>query len=348
MAITTLEKCSDPDARAGNEMRLVDYVRDPEDFPNPPADRITNMRQEEYEALPETPFFVGVPREVFESAKASERVRDVARGRVGLQTGDDKRFLAGIVKSFTGLPNTIDASRVAKTLSEDEQEHGISGSASFVPFSKGEGFGEYWREPAVAIDWSIESVAELERRAAWPANKARKTYFRNRSHFFNPGLNYSVVSSGRVSARLMPSGWAWSDKGSAIFTEDPTVSELFLLGYLNSSLATYFMKRIVNTTATAHVGYVEKLPFRRPSPELQAEVVGRVERIVEMLKADPDADVSPLRVEIDSLTFDLFEIGSSRQVVLDYYDAVGRVEAGADDEAADPKELLTDGQAAIE
>jgi hypothetical protein len=33
MAITTLEKCSDAEARRTHEMRLVDYVRDPKDFP---------------------------------------------------------------------------------------------------------------------------------------------------------------------------------------------------------------------------------------------------------------------------------------------------------------------------
>lgn len=67
MAITTLEKCSDAEARAANEMRLVDYVRDPADFANPSTAKVSTLRQEEYGALPETPFFVGVPREVFEA-----------------------------------------------------------------------------------------------------------------------------------------------------------------------------------------------------------------------------------------------------------------------------------------
>ena len=47
---------------------------------------------------------------------------------------------------------------------------------------------------------------------------------------------------------------------------------LFLFGYLNSALATYFMKRIVNTTATADIGYLEKLPYRRPPAEIEAAV----------------------------------------------------------------------------
>lgn len=143
----------------------------------------------------------------------------------------------------------------------------------------------------------------------------------------------------------MPAGGAFSDKGSAIFTEDGS-SELFLLGYLNSALATYFMKRIVNTTATAHVGYIEKLPYRRPSPEIESAVTAMVDEIVAKLKADPDSDISGLRSEIDGLVFDLFEIAdTSRDEVLRFYESVGK--AGEEPEAETGGSAEPD-QAAIE
>lgn len=75
--------------------------------------------------------------------------------------------------------------------------------------------------------------------------------------------------------------------------------ELFLLGYLNSALATYFMKKIVNTTATADVGYIEKLPYRCPTAEINENVVSAVGRIVASLQADPAADISSERDAID-------------------------------------------------
>ncbi len=320
MAITTLEKCSDAEARAANVMRLVDYIREPKDFWEP-GEKLAELRQEEYDALPETPFFVGVPREVFESAKKSVRVRDVARGRQGLATADDQRFLAQVSD-----PRVAQAGLAAR-LTADEKAHGISPSNSpWVPFAKGEGFGEYWRDLGIVIDWSKESVAELERRAAYPSGTPKKTYFRNRDFYFRSGLTYSVVSGGRVSVRLMPEGWIFGHKGSAIFAEENETSELFLLGYLNSALATYFMKKLVNTTATADVGYVEKLPYRRPPDELEAAVIVRVEQIVAALQADPAANVQSLRNEIDDLIFDLFEIRASRDEIRRFYRTVGLVE----------------------
>jgi hypothetical protein len=327
MAITTLEKCSDAEARAANVMRLVDYVRDPADFPSPPPGKVQELRQEEYDALDETPFFVGVPREVFDAAKTSMRVRDVARGRQGLATADDRRFLAGVDAPFPGLPNVVSGADLATALSAEERARGIAaGRPTWVPFAKGEGFGEYWRPARVAIDWSEQSVAELERRSRLPPGTSRRPRLQNRSFYFRPGLTYSVVSGGRVSARLLPEGWIFGHKGSAIFAEDPATSELFLLGYLNSALATYFMKKIVNTTATADVGYVEKLPYRRPGAELEAAVVARVEEIVRALQGDPGAEIQQLRDEIEDLIFDLFEIRSARDEVLRFYRTVGRVE----------------------
>lgn len=327
MAITTLEKCSDADARAAHTMRLVDYLRDPADFADPPPAKLSELRQGEYESLPETPFFVGVPRDVLDAAKASERVAYVARGRQGLATADDDRFLARADDARVG------AVGIASALGDDERQSGIAASKPYwVPFAKGGGFGEYWQPVETVIDWSRESVEELWRRNAMPAGTPRRPRFQNRDYYFRAGLTYSVVSSGRISVRLLPEGWIFGHKGSAIFMEDASESELFLLGYLNSALATYFLKKIVNTTATADVGYVEKLPYRRPTAEIEAAVVERVERIIDALQRDLEADVMTLRDEIDEAIFDLFEVGSSRDEVRRFYRTVGRVET--DDQAA--------------
>lgn len=329
MAITTLERCSDPLERAAHVMRLVDYIREPADYWDPPAGKVTEVRQEEYEALPETPFFVGVPREVLEAAKRSERIRDVARGRQGLATADDGRFLASVDDLRVG------AVGIAASLTAEEQRRGIPANKPFwVPFAKGEGYGEYWRDPATVIDWSENAVAELERRAVTPKGTPKRPELRNRGYYFLPGLTYSVVAAGRVSVRLLPAGWIIGHKGSAIFPEDGT-SPLFLLGYLNSALATYFLKKIVNTTATADVGYIEKLPYRRPSAEIESCVVTRVERIVEALKVDPAAGIQDLRAEIDDLIFDLFEIRSTRDEVRRFHRTVGRVERDEDQAASE-------------
>jgi hypothetical protein len=335
MAITTLERCSEPEERAANVMRLVDYVRDPADFASAPPEKVMELRQEEYEALDETPFFVGVPREVFESAKNSVRVRDVARGRQGLVTADDRHFLAGIETPYPGLPGTIERSELAGHTLPEERSNGIpERKPHWVPFAKGEGMGEFWKPPTVAIDWSESSVAELRRRDAFPSGTPRKPRFQNREFYFRAGLTYSVVSSAHLSVRLMPEGWLFSDKGSGIFIEDESTNERFLLGYLNSALATFFMKKLVNTTATAHLGYVEKLPYRRPSEEIERQIVEWVDAIVAALQANPDADTSALRAEIDELIFDLFEIRSSREEVLHFYRTIGRVDVPEEDQAA--------------
>ena len=92
------------------------------------------------------------------------------------------------------------------------------------------------------------------------------------------------------------------------------------------------MKKIVNTTATADVGYIEKLPYRRPPREIGESVAERVGKIVDALKLNPEADIGLLRDEIDDTVFDLFEIRTSRDEIRRFYRTVGRVEV--DDQAA--------------
>lgn len=208
-----------------------------------------------------------------------------------------------------------------------------SGRAHWVPFAKGEGFSPYWREARIAINWSRDSVDELRRRDALPSGSRGKPRLQNQGFYFRPGITYPDVGSGPLSARLLPPGWIFSHKGSAIFVEADGVSELFLLAYLNSALATYFMRKIINTTATASLGYVEKLPFRAPPPDLESEVVERVERIVKALKQDLAADIEPLRHEIDDLIFDLFEIRSAREQIRSFYETVGKAEASGEEDS---------------
>lgn len=91
------------------------------------------------------------------------------------------------------------------------------------------------------------------------------------------------------------------------------------------------MKKIVNSTATADIGYIEKLPFRKPPVGIEAAVVERVVQIVDALKSDPAADISEPRTEIDDLIFDLFDIHAARDEVRRFYDSVGKAEVTGED-----------------
>jgi hypothetical protein len=57
-----------------------------------------------------------------------------------------------------------------------------------------------------------------------------------------------------------------------------------------------------------------------------AAVVQRVDQIIAALQNDPDAEIQPVRNEIDELIFDLFEIRASRDEIRRFYRTVGLVE----------------------
>jgi hypothetical protein len=169
-------------------------------------------------------------------AKSSQRVRAVARGRVGLQTSDE----------------------LAIGVSPDERQGAIAvNKPHWVPFAKGEGFGEYWRAPRVAIDWPEEAVAELSRRNGLPSGTPPPPALPEPGVLLAPGSDL-LGRLQRPRVRAPPAGGLdLRPQGKRCLRRGRVDVELFLLGYLNSALATYFMKRIVNTTATADIGYLE-------------------------------------------------------------------------------------------
>lgn len=95
------------------------------------------------------------------------------------------------------------------------------------------------------------------------------------------GSRRGSAETPRGGLPALSSDWIFGHKGSAIFPEDGT-SPLFLLGYLNSALATSFLKKIVNTTATAEIDDLifDLFEIRSTRDEVRRfhRTVGRVER----------------------------------------------------------------------
>ena len=102
---------------------------------------------------------------------------------------------------------------------------------------------------------------------------------------------------------------------SAIFAEATAFimtgeSLKYLLGFLNSALARWYLSHAAPTSGMGTLRwkkvYVEAVPIPRVAEEKQQSVVQHVDRILLAKSADSDADVSDLESKIDELIFDLY------------------------------------------
>lgn len=181
---------------------------------------------------------------------------DLAECKTGIYTGDNENYI-GFNPSLAkrkknGHPIHKWNENVKLTsLTEDEKNSGLSSCTfKYVPFIRG-GHRKIFEETHYAILWDKDSIN------FYKTNK--RSRFQNNSFYFKEGIALPMVSSNRISASYINN--AVFDQGVVgIFPKNKNLLAPILL-YLNSDLASYLMKSIVNGSANNSANYIKKLPI---------------------------------------------------------------------------------------
>lgn len=188
--------------------------------------------------------------------------------RVGLQTGDDFRF----VRAFW----EVDPTRVGR--SREETFAGMR----WVPFAKGGEYSPFWGDVHLVVDFERDG----ERLRGLPG-----AVVRNPRHYFRAGVTWPRRTASGFSPRVLPRGCAFADKGPAAITTDP----LPVLGWLTSqtaSAALAIQLGAADETSSGgasksyEVGLVAKLPW--PSQLADDELISDLTRQITLRRRSLD------------------------------------------------------------
>lgn len=224
---------------------------------------VYRYRQADFAAIPGSPWVYWITpglRSLFETLP---KLGDVAVPRVGLQTGENFRFLrfwweAGTLRIAFGCRNAREAQATGQR---------------WFPYMKGGSFQRWYGNQEYVVNWENDGK-EIKNFA--PA------VVRNPDYYFRRGVTWTDLTSGRFSARLSPGGFIFDVKGSSAFPENVE----FALALLNSSIA-HYMLSLLNPTVSFQVGDLARLPIpRESSPTLQT----LVERAIALAKRDSEED----------------------------------------------------------
>lgn len=277
--IITLTRCGSRERREAHTVRLVDRLLSEEDYDDPP--RVQYLAQGEFERVPEHRFLVGVPREALDLFdRIAGRLGELVPGGAGISTGNDARFLRTRGRVPSPLP---------------PRGGGEGGRDGWVPFYKNCATHAYYFEPETLI----------ERDCLAHAGTVPSFLARNRRFYFREGVACSSMGV-KFSACYLPPGCLFG-VNACFFPESR--GELFaLLGYLNSRLATYLLRAILNRSNMVTPGYVKQLPYLPPDSPTHRRVAALAEEITERLRRSPGADIAGRQCEIDALLFDLYGV----------------------------------------
>jgi hypothetical protein len=224
-------------------------------------------RQGDFAAIPGSPWVYWITRSLRDLFVKLPKLETIAQPRVGLQTGENFRFLRywweiGVPRLEFNCANIREAEKTGKR---------------WFPYMKGGGFQRWYGNQKYTVNWwrNGAEIRVLGIEEGRVASRAQNTDF-----YFRRGVTWTDLTAGRFSARLSPGGFIFDVKGSSAFPEDIPM----VLGLLNSSFANYALN-LINPTVSYQVGDITRLPVPNDSAGPLRDLVNRA---VTMAKADSE------------------------------------------------------------
>lgn len=223
-----------------------------------------------FQQIPGSPIAYWLSPNVANIFRKNRSLSPVASPCVGLQTGDNDRFLRNWYE--------VSYNRIAQ--GETTERDLKSGIKKWVLCSKGGSFRRWYGNILHVVNWQNDGE---ELKGFCFENGKQRSVLRNQSLYFKKnGVTWSTISSSKISFRVFEKDWLFETKGSVCFSnnEDEISSSVF--AYLNSKVVD-FLLTATSPTLDFHEGPVGRLPYKEIASE---ELDQNVSTAIELSKSD--------------------------------------------------------------
>lgn len=258
-----------PNGKLSRFLRLVDGNNEKEKITLFIENRDSGYQidQKRFNAIPGSPIAYWVNDKIFEIFKNNKKLSEVCNLAVGLQTGDNNRFLrlwyeVSLDKIGFGLKSTADA---------------LVSEKKWFPYNKGGERRKWYGNQDYVVNWEFDGE---EIKNFTDENGKQRSVVRNPDKYFKPSISWSDISTSDTAFRFFPSGFIYDVKGMSLFTLSN--NHYSMLGYLNTQFVVEVAK-FINPTVNLQIGDVSKFPMLVPQSK---EFQERSRRAVEISTKD--------------------------------------------------------------
>jgi tRNA1(Val) A37 N6-methylase TrmN6 len=254
-----------------HNVRLIDRVSNENEYINATPQVISQF---EFRKMPDLKFFVGVPKSIYRIVQKTKlRFGDVAEGGTGISTGNDREYLR-LTNEVKGDPNWV----------------GFYKSGRRTAF--------YYQTPYyIEKDYKKNALTD-------PKNFLT----RNEQFYFQEGITCSSVGR-RFSASYLPSGNLFGVNANFFFENS---EDLFhSLGFLNSNLVKYILRKVLNRTNIVTTSFIREIPFINPNTNQKNEIIMIVKNIVASLMKNSNYNFTEDTKKIDEIIFEVYNISEN-------------------------------------
>jgi hypothetical protein len=228
---------------------------------------VCRYRQGDFDAIPGSPWAYWLRESIKNTFIMLPRLGDTSMPAEGLRSSDNRRFLR--------LWWEVGCNRLA--LGYESREVAANSGGKWCPCNKSGGFCRWWGNQHYVINW-FNDGQEVKQAIVEAYPYLGRPWVGGEHYYFRKGVNWPKITSGRLSARLTPSGFIFETAAPTTCPSDP----LQVLAILNSTLGAFFLKTI-NPTVNLQVGDVARLPIL-PHPSLR--LTSLVEQTIKLAKAN--------------------------------------------------------------
>lgn len=206
--------------------------------------------QEGFSDIPSSPIAYWASEQVRKIFKEQAQIGDFVKPKIGMRTGDNKRFLR--------IWTEVEFSKVG--LYKRGAVEAKNSLKKWFPYNKGGDFRKWYGNQEYVVNWKNDgeeikkntklNYPQLEDNLGWKIS--------NEKFYFNEGITWSFVSSTNFGSRYTPQGFLFDVGGSSIFPEKNDI--YFFLGLLTSKVTIYFMK-FLNPTLNFQVKNINSIPI---------------------------------------------------------------------------------------
>ncbi|MCP9304656.1 BREX-1 system adenine-specific DNA-methyltransferase PglX [Lacticaseibacillus paracasei] len=190
--IGTYERLVDFDSQQKKQQAFLAAVL------NPNLNYVYRTKQTNFEKIPGSPLCYWISDRVLKVFSLPKKINDIGFSKKGLDTGENTKFY----RLWFEVNNEADY---------------------WIPLNKGGKFRKWYGNHEYVINWSQNGSA---------IKRNGKANIRNEKFYFKPSVSWSDVTSGKLSARLTPSGFIFDATGPSYFG-----ANLFsMLAYMNSKV----------------------------------------------------------------------------------------------------------------
>jgi len=203
------------------------------------------LKQEVLLTLPGSPITYWLSPAMTRAFTVGKPLGEVAEPKVGLQTGDNARFLR----------QWFEVSHSRTCFDADSRETAATSGSKWFPYNKGGEYRKWWGNQEHVVNWSDDGTDIQNFRDATGKQRSRP---QNMDSYFRAATSWSKVSSGSPAFRYYPPGFIYDVAGTSIFTNNRSHT-LEILGFTNSHICELMLKAVA-PTLNFEVGQIASLP----------------------------------------------------------------------------------------